>query len=338
MTRIHHPILFLSTLVLLLAGCAAPKEIGPTPYQVLLDGYYQSLNTGNYETIVARANRYLDGQGSDDAAARMIRTQIYLQAYRQTDSSLYLKNLLNDLKVLDLQLDNPARNDTLEDWLRPRKLITMGDALLYANQVMTLSPEKDKTGAGYLAAKAAEQYFYKAWRLATAVDNPSPGMQREAQHALDGLLQTQFALANTIALYDFGGQKKHWQERNQQAKRHIQLLLEEDAVSLQPQYGIPAELQSKLHQSISDALASIARDSRNQLITTPCTTITTDEDKEKRAQAWKENLILYEKAALHDYLAFFLAGQPQVSTSDPGIENIMALQTLLGRNDDPPCE
>jgi len=338
MTRNHHLLLLFSTLLLFLAGCAAPKEIGPTPYQQLLDGYYQGLNTGNYETIVARANRYLDGQGADDAAARMIRAQIHLQAYRQTDSTLYLDNLLNDLRVLELQLDNPARNDTLEDWLRPRQLVTMGDALLYANQVMTLSSEKDKTGAGYLAAKAAEQYYYKAWKLATAAKTPSAGMQRETQHALDGLLQTQFALANTIALYDFGGQKKHWQERNQQAKKHIQLLLEEDAVSLQPRYSIPTELQSKLHQSISDALASIARDSRNQLITTPCTTITTDEDKEKRTKAWKETLILYEQAALHDYLAFFLAGQPLVSTGDPGIENIMALQTLLGRNDDPPCE
>ncbi len=338
MTRIHHPMLLLITLTLLLAGCAAPKEIGPTPYQELLDGYYQSLRTGNFDIIEAKANRYLEEQGADDAAARMIRAQIYLQAYRQTDSTLYLDNLLNDLRVLELQLDQPGRSDSLEDWLPPRKMVTMGDALLYANQRLTLLSESNKTAAAYLAAKAAEQYYYQAWELVKASSAPSTGMQREGRHALDGLLQAQFAIANTLALYDFDAQKKHWQERSEKAKQQISQLLEKDAPSIELSYSIPTQLESKLHGSISDVLASVARQGRTQLINTPCASITSEEDREKRAQSWKEALVVYEKAALHDYLAFFLAGQAVLSGNEPGIENILALKLLLDSNQDPPCE
>ncbi len=201
------PLFFLLALFLLVA-CNAKKALQePTPYQQLLNAYYQSLQTGNFSNAGQIADTYLLDAGSDDLEARVLRAQINLMRLRaQPESTVLLRDVVNDLQVSELQLQSTTLN-RVNAWTLPRLYTTMGDVLASESDYMIEKMMSGEAGGprsadwpwvAYVTALAGEQYYFRAWNLSQPDTIDTPALRREQENARRGLHSVRLIQAKAL--------------------------------------------------------------------------------------------------------------------------------------------
>lgn len=184
--------------VIVLAGLSAcapavTPEALSSPYQVAVGAYY-ALLSGETDAAGARAT-VADALTADptDDAVRMVLAQVELRDYSLTGSASARQRLIGQMMALDASLRSGVR---VVDWVETRLYVTLGDFVMHeARWYRQLGHEPDLWRALLLYDVADAAYRHA---LTLTNDEPSPGLDRERDHAATAQLASRLALAVTI--------------------------------------------------------------------------------------------------------------------------------------------